>query len=92
MKRDYANRRSGHKNNSPETHTARPGTSREIQLSLDRDELLGLMQGSLEALILELGLLVASAILEDEVIRLCGTCYKRQPGRPHTRYGHQRGE
>lgn len=39
---------------------------------------------------MELGLLVASAILEDEVIRLCGTRYQRQPDRSHTRYGHQR--
>ena len=92
MKRDYANRRPGHKNHSPETRTARPGTSREIQLSLDRHELLNLMQDSLEALAVELGLLVATAILEEEVIRLCGTRYQRQPGRSHTRYGHQRGE
>jgi transposase-like protein len=58
---------------------------------LDRDELLGLMRDSLEALAVELGLLLASAILEDEVTRLCGTRYQRQPGRSHTRYGHQRG-
>ena len=92
MKRNDANRRPGHKNNSPETRTARPGTGREIQLSLDRHELLNLMQDSLEALAVELGLLVASAILEDEVTRLCGARYQRQPGRSHTRYGHQRGE
>ena len=54
MRRDSANRRPGHKNNSPETRTARPGTSRAIGLSLDRDELLGLMQDSLEALAVEL--------------------------------------
>jgi hypothetical protein len=58
---------------------------------LDREELLGLMQGSLEALAVELGLLVASAILEDEVTRLCGQRYQRRPDRSHTRYGHQRG-
>ena len=92
MKRDYANRRPGHKNNSPDTRTARPETNREIQLSLDRDELLGLMRDSLETLAVEMGLLVASAILENEVTRLCGTRYQRQPGRSHTRYGHQRGE
>jgi transposase-like protein len=58
---------------------------------MDRDELLGLMQDSLAALAVELGLRVASAILEDEVTRLCGTRSQRQPGRAHTRYGHQRG-
>jgi transposase-like protein len=64
---------------------------REIQLPLDRDELLGLMQDSLEALALELGMLVASSLLEDEVTLLCGRRYERQPDRTHTRYGHQRG-
>src|SRR5262245_21970203 len=49
------------------------------------------MQDSLEGLAVELGLLVASAILEDEVTRLCGRRYERQPERRHTRYGHQRG-
>ena len=34
---------------------------REIELSLDRDELLGLMQDSLESLALKLGMLVVSA-------------------------------
>jgi putative transposase len=60
-------------------------------LPLPRVELLGLMQDSVEALAVELGLLVASAILEDEVTRLCGRRYQRQPDRSHTRYGHQRG-
>src|SRR5262245_2652942 len=42
-------------------------------------------------LALELGLLVASGLLEDEVSRLCGPRYQRQPGRTDTRYGRQRG-
>jgi hypothetical protein len=46
------------------------------------------VKDSLQALAVELGLLVASDILEDEVTRLCGTRYKRQPGRSQTRYGH----
>ena len=60
-------------------------------MSLDRDELLAVMQDSLQGLAIELGLLVASAILEDEVTRLCGRRYERQPERRHTRYGHQHG-
>jgi len=91
LKRDSANRRAGRKNKSPETRTALPETNRGIQVSVDRDELLGLMQESLAALAVELGLRVASAILEDEVTRLCGARYQRQPGRSHTRYGHQKG-
>jgi hypothetical protein len=42
-------------------------------------------------LAVEPGLLVASAILEDEVTRRCGTRYQRRHGRSHTRYVHQRG-
>jgi transposase-like protein len=49
------------------------------------------MQDSLEALALELGLLVAAGLLEDEVTRLCGRRYERRPDRTCTRYGHQRG-
>jgi transposase-like protein len=65
--------------------------NRQVPLPLDRDELLALMQDSLESLAVELGLLVASDILEDEVARLCGARYRHQPGRTHTRYGRQRG-
>jgi transposase-like protein len=87
LKRAYAKRGVGHKKKPSE----RRATGREVQLPLDRDELLALMQDSLEGLAFELGLLVASAILEDEVTRLCGRRYERQPERRHTRYGHQRG-
>jgi hypothetical protein len=50
-------------------------------LPLDRDELLGLLQNSLEGLAVELGQLAAAGILEDEVTRLCGVRYGRHPGR-----------
>jgi transposase-like protein len=93
LKRDYANQRRFHKQLPDRPASgghARPG-DRQIQLPLDRDELLELMQDSLESLALEFGLLVASSLLEDEVTRLCGPRYQRQPGRTHTRYGHQRG-
>src|SRR5262249_48360718 len=66
-------------------------SGRVIQLSLDREELLGLMHDSLETLALNLGMLVASSLLEDEVTRLCGPRSERQPHRTHTRYGHERG-
>jgi transposase-like protein len=91
LKRDYAKQASHGKKKPSERRCTSSQDSREIQLPLDREELLGLMQDSLEALAVELGLLVASAILEDEVTRLCGGRYRRQPGRSHTRYGHQRG-
>jgi putative transposase len=88
LNRAYAKRPSAHKR-EPAEHRTQPG--REIQLPLDREELLGLMQDSLEALALELGLLVAAGLLEDEVTRLCGRRYERRPDRTCTRYGHQQG-
>jgi putative transposase len=91
LKRDYAKQAPRGKKKPSERRSAPPEGGREIQLPLDRDELLGLMQDSLEALAVELGLLVASAILEDEVTRLCGRRYQRQPDRAPTRYGHQPG-
>jgi transposase-like protein len=45
----------------------------------------------LEGLAVELGLLVANGILEDEVTRLCGKRYERRHERTHTRYGWQGG-
>jgi hypothetical protein len=90
LKRAYAKRHDSHKPERTQPAVPIGATDREIQLSLDRDELLGLMQDSLESLALKLGMLVASSLLEDEVTRLCGRRYERQPQRTHTRYGHQR--
>jgi putative transposase len=91
LKRAYASRGGGHKPTPSERRAPTSAPGRELQLSLDRDELLALLQDSLEGLAVELGLLVASAILEDEVPRLCGRRYERRPDRSHTWYGHQRG-
>ena len=91
MKRAYAKGRPSHKREPAERRTCGTETGREIQLPLDRDELLALMQDSLETLAIELGLLVAAGLLEDEVTRLCGRRYERRPDRTHTRYGHQQG-
>jgi transposase-like protein len=91
LKRAYANRGAGHKPKPSERGSKNDVTNRQVQLPLDRDELLVLMQDSLESLAVELGLLVASEILEDEVARLCGARYQHQPDRTHTRYGRQGG-
>ncbi len=91
MKRAYTKQGTGHKQKPSERRAAQANRSGEIQLPLNREELLGLMQNSLEGLAVELGLMVATAILEDEVTRLCGTRYERQPERTHTRYGRQGG-
>jgi transposase-like protein len=84
-------RRDSHKPAPTQPAVPIGATDREIQLSLDRDELLGLMQDSLESLALKLGMLVASSLLEDGVTRLCGRRHEHQPHRTHIRHGHQRG-
>jgi transposase-like protein len=91
LKEAYAKRGASHKPKPSERRAGGQDTGREVQLPLDREELLGLMQDSLEGLAVELGLLVASALLEDEVTRLCGARYERRPDRTHTRYGRQGG-
>jgi hypothetical protein len=84
LKRAYAKRGVRHKPKPSERRAARPDAGREVQLPLDRGELLGLIQGSREGLAVELGLPVASALLEDEVTRLCGARYERRPERTFT--------
>jgi transposase-like protein len=60
-------------------------------LVLDREELVAMMQDSLTNFATEMGLRVATLLLEDEVNRHCGRRYERVPERTVTRYGHQRG-
>ena len=72
MKRAYAKRQDSHKPQPAKPAVPIVASGRDIQLCLDRDELLGLMQDSLESLAPKLGMLVASSLLEDEVTRLCG--------------------
>jgi hypothetical protein len=91
LKRAYANRGVRHKCKPSGCRAHRSGAKREVQLPLDRAEFLELMQDALEGLAVEFGLLLASAILEDEVTRLCGVRYERHAERVHTRYGHQGG-
>jgi transposase-like protein len=91
LKRADAKQHASHKSRSAQPPAPFETAGREIQLSLDRDELLGLMQDSLESLALKLGMLVVSSLLEDDVTRLCGPRHERQPHRTHTRYGHQPG-
>ena len=49
------------------------------------------MQDSLDGLAVGLGLLVSTALLGDEVARLCGRSYECRPDRSCTGYGRQRG-
>jgi hypothetical protein len=60
-------------------------------LVLDRQEMLRMIQDSLTSFATEIGLKVATGLLEDEVNRRCGLRYERVAERTVTRYGHQRG-
>jgi putative transposase len=64
---------------------------KEVQLVLDREELVAMMQDSLTSFATEMGLKVATVLLEDEVNRRCGSRYERVAERTVTRYGRQRG-
>jgi transposase-like protein len=61
-------------------------------LPLCREELVELMQDSLASFATEMGLRIATKLLEDEVDRRCGVRYEHRADRQWTRYGRQRGE
>ena len=50
----------------------------DVQLPLCREELVELMQDSLSSFATEMGLRIATQLLEDEVTRRCGERYERQ--------------
>ena len=56
-----------------------------------REQLLQLMQDSMESFAIEIGAQVAYSLLEDEVQRLCGPRYQRDPERTASRHGSQPG-
>jgi hypothetical protein len=60
LKRAYAKQGAGHKSKPAERRAKSHDASRLTQLPLHPDELLALMQDSLESLAVELGLLVAA--------------------------------
>jgi len=62
-----------------------------VQLPLGPEALQAMLTDELHSFAIDLGLLLAGRFLEAEVTRLCGERYQRQPGRQHTRYGHQPG-
>lgn len=62
-----------------------------VQLSLDRSEVLRQMQEGLHQFGVQLGLELASILMDDEVERLCGARYEHRPERNAVRHGRQRG-
>ncbi len=62
-----------------------------IQLMLDPVELIRQLQESVHTIGVEIGRLVASKLLEDEVQQICGEPYERGTIRTASRHGRQRG-
>jgi putative transposase len=91
MKKSYPKRRCVGKTPRTLRQERQTGQGRSVQLVLDREELVAMMQDSLTDFATEMGLKVASLLLEDEVKQRCGSRYERVPERTVTRYGHQRG-
>jgi putative transposase len=91
MRKRYTKRGSVGKASRKQRRKRQVGKDRTVQLVLDPEELVTIMQDSLTSFATEMGLKVASLLLEDEVNQRCGSRYERVPGRTVTRYGHQRG-
>jgi len=91
MRKRYTKQGSVRKASQRNRRNRQAGKNGEVQLVLDRQKLLSMMQDSLTSFATELGLKVATLLLEDEVNRRCGQRYERVPERTVTRYGHQRG-
>ena len=91
MRKRYRKRGSVGKASRKQRRKAQAGRERTVQLVLDREELVTMMQDSLTSFATEMGLKVASLLLEDEVNQRCGLRYERVPERTVTRYGHQGG-
>jgi putative transposase len=62
-----------------------------VQLPLCHEELMAMMQNSLESFATEMGLRIAGKLLEEEVLRRCGPRYEHRALRDLTRYVRQRG-
>lgn len=70
----------------------REGVRQTLQLSLDREEIVALLQQSLDLFAIEVGRRVAVGMLEDEVEQLCGPRHEwAQTQRRATRHGRQGG-
>jgi putative transposase len=91
MRKKYSRRGSIRKASQKERQKRQAEKAGEVQLVLDREELVAMMQDSLTSFATEMGLKVARLLLEDEVNQRCGQRYERVPERTVTRYGHQRG-
>ena len=73
------------------TPSKKNGSAEPTELPLSRDELVQMAQDSLHTFAVEMGLLIAGRLLEEEVDRLCGPRYARGKSRRNSRHGSQGG-
>ena len=86
-------RSSSKRDRNRQRHARRNTARRELQERLEQfpsshEEFLSLAQQSLHSFALDLGVMFAGRLLEDEVTMLCGPRYARSRERNATRYGH----
>jgi putative transposase len=91
MRKRYARRGSYRKASQKRRRERQAGKTRQIQLLLDPEEMVAMLQQSVNEFATEVGLKVARLLLNDEVEQRCGRRYERVAERTVTRYGRQRG-
>ena len=91
MRKRYTRRGSCRKGSKEQRRARQAGKARQIQLLLDPEEMVAMLQQSVNDFATEVGLRVARLLLEDEVEQRCGPRYERTAERTMTRYGRQAG-
>jgi len=91
MRKRYTRRGSCRKASKEPRRERQTGKTRQIQLLLDPEEMVAMLQQSVNDFATEVGLKVARLLLDDEVEQRCGSRYERVAERTVTRYGRQRG-
>jgi putative transposase len=91
MRKRYTKGTSVRKASRKERKKRQAEKAREIQLTLNPEEVVAMLQDSMTDFATEMGLKVARLLLDDEVNQRCGFRYQRVPQRTVTRYGQQPG-
>jgi putative transposase len=91
MRKRYTRRGSCRKGSTKEGRERQAHKAGQIQLLLDPEEMVAMLQQSVNDFATEVGLRVARLLLEDEVEQRCGPRYERAAERTMTRYGRQAG-
>lgn len=91
MRKRYTSRGSCRKGSGKQRRRGQAGKRRQIQWLLDPEEMVAMLQQSVNDFATEVGLKVARLLLDDEVEQRCGARYERVAERTVTRHGRQQG-